>query len=208
MTPGPDAALIVVDVQNDFMPGGALAVPDGDAVLPVVNRLARGFANVLLTQDWHTPDHLSFASQHPGQEVFGSIELPYGRQVLWPDHCVMGTHGAALHADLAIPHAQLVIRKGWNRRVDSYSAFLEADRSIRTGLDGYLASRGIRRLFIAGLATDFCVTWTAMDARRFGLEAAVVEDACRAIDLGGSLAQAWAEMAASGVQRVAAAELG
>ena len=208
MTPGPDAALIVVDVQNDFMPGGALAVPEGDAVLPVVNRLARGFANVVLTQDWHTPDHLSFASQHPGRAAFGSIEMPYGRQVLWPDHCAMGTHGAALHADLAIPHAQLVIRKGWNRAVDSYSAFLEADRSTRTGLDGYLASRGIRRLFIAGLATDYCVAWTALDARRFGLETTVVEDACRAIDLDGSLARAWAEMAASGVQRVASAAIG
>ncbi len=207
MIQGLDAALIVVDMQNDFMPGGALAVPEGDAVLPLVNRLARGFANVVLTQDWHTPDHLSFASQHHGREVFGSMELSYGRQVLWPDHCVMGTPGAALHAELAIPHAQLVIRKGWNRAVDSYSAFLEADRSTRTGLDGYLASRGIRRLFIAGLATDFCVAWTAMDARRFGLEATVVEDASRAIDLGGSLARAWAEMAASGVRRVVAADL-
>lgn len=208
MTPGPDAALIVVDVQNDFMPGGALAVPEGDAVPPIVNRLARGFANVVLTQDWHTPDHLSFASRHPGHAVFGSIEMSYGRQVLWPDHCVMGTHGAALHAGLAIPHAQLVIRKGWNRTVDSYSAFLEADRSTRTGLDGYLASRGIRRLFVAGLATDYCVAWTALDARRFGFEATVVEDACRAIDLDGSLARAWAEMAAAGVQRVVSATLG
>ena len=208
MTPGTDAALIVVDMQNDFMPGGALAVPGGDAVPPVVNRLARSFANVLVTQDWHTPDHLSFASQHPGHALFCSIEMPYGQQVLWPDHCVMGTHGAALHADLAIPHAQLVIRKGWNRAVDSYSDFLEADRNTRTGLDGYLTSRGIRRLFVAGLATDYCVACTALDARRFGFEATVVEDACRAIDLDGSLARAWAEMAASGVQRLASAAIG
>jgi nicotinamidase/pyrazinamidase len=202
MTPGQDAALIVVDVQNGFTPGGPLAVPDGDAVVPVINRLAGRFANVILTQDWHTPDHVSFASQHAGRQPFGKIELPYGPQVLWPDHCVMGTEGAALHPGLSVPNAQLVIRKGYNRDVDSYSAFLEADRQTRTGLDGYLTSRRIRHVYLSGLATDFCVAWTALDARRFGFEATVIEDACRAIDLQGSLARAWAEMEAAGVKRI------
>lgn len=202
MTPGNETALIAVDVQNDFIPGGSLAVADGAAVVPVINRLAPRFANVILTQDWHTADHLSFASQHPGMKPFQTVSMPYGPQVLWPDHCVMGTEGAALHRDLSVPHAQLVIRKGYNRAVDSYSAFLEADRSTRTGLDGYLNSRGIRHVFIAGIATDFCVAWTALDARRLGFEATVIEDACRAIDLGGSLAKAWAEMEAAGVRRV------
>ena len=202
MALGNETALIAVDVQNDFIPGGSLAVADGAAVVPVINRLAPRFANAILTQDWHTPDHLSFASQHPGTKPFDTVAMPYGTQVLWPDHCVMGTEGAALHRDLSLPHAQLVIRKGYNRAVDSYSAFLEADRSTRTGLDGYLSSRGIRHVFIAGLATDFCVAWTALDARRLGFEATVIEDACRAIDLGGSLARAWAEMEAAGVRRL------
>nr|WP_221299393.1 bifunctional nicotinamidase/pyrazinamidase [Roseomonas pecuniae] len=208
MTPGNETALIAVDVQNDFIPGGSLAVADGAAVVPVINRLAPRFANVVLTQDWHTADHLSFASQHPGMKPFETVSMPYGPQVLWPDHCVMGTEGAALHRDLSVPHAQLVIRKGYNRAVDSYSAFLEADRSTRTGLDGYLNSRGIRHVFIAGLATDFCVAWTALDARRLGFEATVIEDACRAIDLGGSLARAWAEMEAAGVRRVQSSAIG
>jgi nicotinamidase/pyrazinamidase len=197
----PDAALIVVDVQQDFTPGGALAVAGGDAVVPVINRLAAGFAEVVLTQDWHPRDHLSFASQHKGSQPFGTIEMPYGTQVLWPDHCVMGSAGAAFHPDLDIPHARLILRKGCNRSVDSYSAFLEADRATRTGLDGYLASRGIRRVWLAGLATDFCVAWTALDARRFGLEVTVIEAACRAIDLDGSLSRAWAAMEAAGVRR-------
>lgn len=208
MAPGNETALIAVDVQNDFIPGGSLAVADGAAVVPVINRLAPRFANVILTQDWHTADHLSFASQHPGKKPFDTVAMPYGPQVLWPDHCVMGTEGAALHRDLSVPHAQLVIRKGYNRAVDSYSAFLEADRSTRTGLDGYLNSRGIRHVFIAGLATDFCVAWTALDARRLGFEATVIEDACRAIDLGGSLARAWAEMEAAGVRRVQSSAIG
>jgi nicotinamidase/pyrazinamidase len=186
----PDAALIVVDVQNDFIPGGALAVPDGDAVVPVINRLAARFAEVVLTQDWH-----------PGDQPFGTIEMPCGTQLRWPDHCVMGSEGAAFHPGLAIPHARLILRKGCNRAVDSHSAFLEADRATRTGLDGYLASRGIRRVWLAGLATDFCVAWTALDARRFGLEVTVVEEACRAIDLDGSLARAWTAMEPAGVQR-------
>ncbi|WP_376100477.1 bifunctional nicotinamidase/pyrazinamidase [Roseomonas sp. CCTCC AB2023176] len=208
MTPGPETALIVVDVQNCFTPGGSLAVPDGDAVVPVINRLSRHFANVVLTQDWHTPDHVSFASQHAGQQPFGTVQLPYGTQVLWPDHCVMGTNGAALHPDLSIPHAQLVIRKGYNRGVDSYSAFLEADRTTKTGLDGYLSSRGIRHVYLTGLATDFCVAWTALDARRLGFEATVIEDACRAIDLNGSLAKAWADMEAAGVRRIRSDAIG
>ncbi|MFC7736096.1 bifunctional nicotinamidase/pyrazinamidase [Roseomonas sp. GCM10028921] len=208
MALGNETALIAVDVQNDFIPGGSLAVADGAAVVPVINRLASRFANAILTQDWHTPDHLSFASQHPGMKPFDTIVMPYGPQVLWPDHCVMGTEGAALHRDLSVPHAQLVIRKGYNRAVDSYSAFLEADRSTRTGLHGYLSSRGIRHVFIAGLATDFCVAWTALDARRLGFEATVIEDACRAIGLGGSLARAWAEMEGAGVRRVQSSAIG
>ncbi len=203
-----DSALIVVDVQNDFTPGGALAVPDGDAVVPVVNRLATRFAEVVLTQDWHPRDHSSFASQHPGRAPFSTVAMSYGTQVLWPDHCVMGSEGAAFHPGLAIPHARLIIRKGCNPAVDSYSAFLEADRATRTGLDGYLASRGIRRVWLVGLATDFCVAWTALDARRFGLEATVIEDACRAIDLDGSLSRAWVEMAAAGVRRVTSDAIG
>jgi nicotinamidase/pyrazinamidase len=203
----PDAALVVVDVQRCFTAGGSLAVPDGDAVVPLINSLARRFTHVILTQDWHTADHASFASQHPGRRPFESVQMPYGPQTLWPDHCVMGTDGAGFHPGLDIPHAQLIVRKGWNRLIDSYSAFLEADRSTRTGLDGYLNTRGLRRLFIAGLATDYCVGWTALDARRFGFEATVIEDACRAIDLQGSLARAWAEMAAAGVRRVQASEV-
>jgi len=193
--------LIVVDMQNDFMPGGALAVPGGDEVLPVVNRLAARFENVVLTQDWHPRDHASFASSHPGRKPFETIELAYGRQVLWPDHCVQGTPGAAFHAALDATRAQLVIRKGFHRDIDSYSGFLEADRSTSTGLAGYLKERGLRELYVCGLATDFCVAWTALDGVGAGFDVTVIEDACRAIDLEGSLSRAWQEMAASGVQR-------
>ena len=200
-------ALLVVDVQNDFMPGGALAVPGGDEIVPLVNRLAAGFANVILTQDWHPAGHISFASSHPGRKPFETKKLRYGLQVLWPVHCVQGTEGAALHRDLSIPHAQLLIRKGCHRRVDSYSAFLEADRKTRTGLDGYLKSRGIQRVFCAGLATDFCVAWTALDARRFGFRAVVIEDACRAIDVEGSLDAAWKEMIKADVRRLSSGNL-
>ena len=203
-----ETALVVVDVQRGFTAGGNLAVPDGDAVVPVINALARRFTHVVLTQDWHTADHLSFASQHPGKRPFETVELPYGTQVLWPDHCVMGTRDAEFHPALDIPHAQLVVRKGWNRAVDSYSGFLEADRITKTGLNGYLDARGLRRLYVVGLATDYCVGWTALDARRFGFEATVIEDACRAIDLNGSLARAWSEMATAGVGRIRASELG
>lgn len=206
--PGPHRVLIVTDVQNDFVEGGALAVPDGAAVVPVINALARRYANVILTQDWHPPDHLSFASQHGRAKPFSTVPMPYGPQILWPDHCVQGAKGAALHPDLDIPHAQLVIRKGFHRAVDSYSAFIEADRTTRTGLDGYLASRGITEVHLCGLATDFCVGWSALDARQFGLETVVIEDACRAIGLGDSLGRAWAAMEAAGVRRLPAAEIG
>lgn len=205
--PGTDAAFLVVDVQRDFCERGALAVPDGDAVVPVVNALARRFQLVVLTQDWHPADHLSFASQHPGRQPFHSIDMPYGPQTLWPDHCVMGSAGAALHPALDVPHAQLVLRKGTHRAVDSYSAFLEADRRTRTGLDGYLAARGVTHVFVCGLATDFCVAWTALDARRYGFATTVVEDACRGIDLDGSVARAWQDMEAASVRRVRAADI-
>ena len=199
--------LIIVDAQYGFMPGGGLAVADGDAVVPVVNRIAPRFANVVLTQDWHPADHISFAANHPGRAPFETITLPYGEQVLWPTHCVQGTRDAALHDDLAVPHAQLVIRKGFHPGVDSYSAFTEADRRTTTGLAAYLQARGITQVVLCGLATDYCVAWSALDARAVGLQAAVIEDACRAIDLNGSLAQAWADMAAAGVQRIQSAQL-
>ena len=205
----PDArsALIVIDVQNDFLPGGSLAVPDGDAVVPAINRIAKGFENVVVTQDWHTPGHISFASSHRGKKPFEVIRLPYGDQVLWPDHCVQGTPGAELARDLNLPQAQLVIRKGYHREVDSYSGFFEADRKTRTGLAAYLRERGIERLFMAGLATDFCVAWSAIDARDAGFEVAVIEDACRAIDTQGSLAKAWAGMEKAGVRRIQSAAI-
>lgn len=194
--------LIVVDVQNDFLPGGPLAVTDGDAVIAPINALAQRFAHVVCTQDWHTPGHVSFASSHPGKAPFETISLPYGEQVLWPDHCVQGSRGAALAEALAVPRAELVIRKGFRPDVDSYSAFTEADRKTTTGLTGYLKARGFTRVFVCGLATDYCVGWTAMDARSAGLEAAVIEEASRAIDVGGSLAAAWAAMDQAGVGRV------
>jgi nicotinamidase/pyrazinamidase len=205
----PDAhsVLIVVDVQNCFMPGGSLAVKQGDEVVPIINKLAQSFQNVVITQDWHNPQHVSFASQHPGKKPFEQIRLPYGQQVLWPDHCVQGTEGAALHKDLSIPNAQLVIRKGFRQNVDSYSAFVEADRKTSTGLAAYLKARGIRTCYVAGLATDFCVAWTALDARKAGFNATVIEDASRAIDLNGSLAKAWAEMKAAGVKRAQSADI-
>jgi len=195
------SALIVVDVQNCFTPGGSLAVKQGDEIVPVINRLAKSFDNVVLTQDWHTPGHVSFASSH-GKKAFEQIDLHYGKQTLWPDHCVQGTDGAALHKDLQVPHAQLVIRKGFNKGVDSYSAFLEADRKTSTGLAAYLKARGINRVFVCGLATDFCVAWTALDARKAGFQTYVIEDACRGIDLNGSVAKAWADMKKAGVRRI------
>ncbi|MDR2172630.1 MAG: bifunctional nicotinamidase/pyrazinamidase [Burkholderiales bacterium] len=200
------SALIVVDVQNGFI-DGALPVPGGVEVVPIINRLACAFPNIIITQDWHPPGHVSFASSHPGRQPFDAIELPYGRQVLWPDHCVQNTHDAALHDALDLPRAQLLIRKGFHSDVDSYSAFQEADRKTPTGLAGYLRERGIQTLFITGLATDFCVAWTAIDARDNGFETCVIEDATRAIDLNDSLAAAWAQMTAHGVQRIQSREI-
>ena len=204
---GSKSVLIVVDVQNCFVPGGSLAVKDGDQIVPLINRIAKGFKNVVLTQDWHTADHVSFASQHGGKKPFESIKLPYGDQILWPDHCVQGTEGAQLVKGLDIPHAQLIIRKGFHKDVDSYSAFTEADGKTSTGLGGYLKQRGIVRIFVVGLATDFCVAWTAMDARKQGFETYVIEDACRGIDTQGSLAKSWTSMKAAGVKRIQSGDL-
>lgn len=199
-------ALIVVDMQNDFMPNGALAVAGANEIVASINQLAKQFHNVILTQDWHTANHLSFAEQHQ-KNAFDVVEMPYGSQVLWPVHCVQGSHGAAFHADLSIPHAALILRKGIHREIDSYSAFMEADRQTHTGLTGYLKEKGIEQLYIVGVATDFCVAWTAIDACQFGFQTYVIEDACRAIDLDGSLAQAWQAMQAQGVQRVQLADV-
>jgi len=205
----PDAAsvLIVVDVQNCFIAGGTLAVPHGEDVVPVINRIAPAFVNVVMTQDWHPPAHVSFASSHPGRKPYETIEIAYGKQTLWPDHCVQGTLDAALARDLKIPRAELILRKGFHRDVDSYSAFREADRATPTGLQGYLQERGVRRVFVAGLATDFCVAWTALDARQAGFDTYVIEDACRGIDLEGSVAAAWQEMTRRGVRRIQSSEI-
>jgi nicotinamidase/pyrazinamidase len=200
--PGDSDVLLVTDIQNDFCPGGALAVPRGDEIVPIVNRLARCFAHVILVQDWHPKGHISFASSHSGKRPFESIELDYGPQTLWPDHCVQGTAGAAFHAGLEVPHAELLIRKGFHKNIDSYSAFYENDRTTPTGLGGYLRERGLRRVFLVGLATDYCIRFSAVDARREGFEAVVIETACRAIDLEGSLRDALAEMKAAGVKLV------
>jgi nicotinamidase/pyrazinamidase len=200
-------ALVVVDVQNDFCAGGSLAVPGADEIVPLVNALAAHFSTVVLTQDWHPAGHASFASSHPGRAPFEEVEMPYGPQVLWPDHCVQGQDGADFHPALELSAAQAVIRKGFHHAVDSYSGFVEADGRTPTGLAGYLRERGVGRVVIAGLATDFCVNWTAQDAVRGGFEAIVVEEACRAIDLEGSLARAWAAMTALGIRRASMAEI-
>jgi nicotinamidase/pyrazinamidase len=200
--------LIVVDVQNDFCPNGALAVPRGDEVVPIVNALAAKFRNVVLTQDWHPAGHLSFASAHPGRAPYDTIAMPYGPQVLWPDHCVQGTPGAAFHNGLQIPHAGLVIRKGIDRAIDSYSALYENDRTTPTGLTGYLRERGIKRLFLAGLAFDFCVRYSAEDAVREGFAGVVIEDACRGIDVQSSMAATRESFAALGVPCIQAGVLG
>jgi len=202
MKPDTGSVLIVVDVQNSFLPGGSLAVTDGDQVIPVINRLSKRFANVILTQDWHAADHISFASNHSGKAPFDVIDLPYGMQVLWPDHCIQGSDGAALAQDLDVPHAQLVIRKGFHQHIDSYSAFMEADRKTSTGLASYLRERGIARVFVVGLATDFCVAWTALDARKAGFETYVIEDACRGINADGSLDRALQNMENAGIKRI------
>lgn len=193
--------LLVVDVQNDFLPGGALAVPEGDAIVPLVNALAGKFPHVAVTQDWHPRGHLSFASSHPGKAPFSEILVAYGAQILWPDHCIQGTHGAQFAPGLDIPQAEFVVRKGYRPTIDSYSAFVEADRHTPTGLSGYLHERGFMRVFLAGLATDFCVAWSAVDARHAGFDVVVIEDACRAIDTSGSLAVAWEQMRDAGVER-------
>ena len=181
--------LLIVDIQNDFCPGGSLAVPRGDEVVPLLNRLASRFQHVVLTQDWHPRGHHSFASTYPGKKPYDTVELAYGAQLLWPDHCVQGTPGAEFRKDLEVPHAELVLRKGHHRQIDSYSAFVENDRKTATGLAGYLRERGFNRVFLAGLAFDFCVRYSAEDANREGFKVTVVEDACRGIDLAGSVAQ-------------------
>ena len=199
--------LVIVDLQNDFCPGGALAVPHGDQIVPLVNRLAARFRNVVLTQDWHPAGHASFASSHPGKQPFETIAAAYGSQVLWPDHCVQATPGAEFHAGLKVPHAALVLRKGFHPEIDSYSAFYENDRKTPTGLTGYLRERGLSRVFFAGLAFDFCVRYSAEDARREGFTVTVVEDACRGIDVEGSVAATRASLAASGIRCLATADL-
>ncbi len=195
-------ALLIVDVQNDFCPdqSGALAVPGGGEIVPVVNRLAERFDHVLQTQDWHPPEHHSFASVHEGKQPYGTARMPYGEQVLWPDHCVQGTEGAAFHPDLDTAPTELIIRKGFRPEIDSYSAFYENDHATPTGLAGYLRERGIDTLYLCGLAADFCVKWSALDARREGFAAHVIEDATRGIGQDGSLARAWREMNEAGVQ--------
>ncbi|TAM02527.1 MAG: bifunctional nicotinamidase/pyrazinamidase [Paraburkholderia sp.] len=202
-----DDVLLLVDLQYDFMPGGALAVAHGDEVVPVANRLAKGFSHVVLTQDWHPAQHVSFAANHAGRQPFETIALPSGEQVLWPTHCVQGTNGAALHRGLDVPHARAIIRKGHHADVDSYSAFLEADRTTPTGLAGYLRDTGVKRVYCCGLATDYCVAWSALDARAAGFEVVLIEDASRAIDLQGSLAAAWTQLAAAGVTRAQSADV-
>lgn len=199
---GETDVLLIIDVQNDFCPGGALAVPDGDQVVPVINDLSARFDHVVLTQDWHTPGHHSFAAAHPAKEPFETVHLSYGEQVLWPDHCIQGTKGAEFHAGLQTGCAQMIIRKGFRKEMDSYSAFYENDHMTPTGLLGYLRQRGAKRVFLAGLATDFCVLYSALDARHARFETFVIDDACRAIDLDGSLNEAHAAMAREGVHRI------
>ncbi len=199
--------LLVTDVQNDFCPGGALAVSDGDAVIEPIHRAAQHFQHIILTQDWHTSDHNSFASAHPGKKPFEQIELSYGPQTLWPDHCVQGTPGADFHPALQLTRAELILRKGFRPAIDSYSAFFENDRTTATGLGGYLRERGLTRVFLVGLAYDYCVGYSALDARRLGLPAVILRDACRAIDLNGSVAAIEREFAAAGVQLMNTADL-
>jgi len=205
--PGDSDLLLVIDVQNDFCPGGALAVAGGDQVVPTINALGHRFAHVALTQDWHPADHLSFAAQHPGRQPFETVALADGEQTLWPVHCVQDSPGAAFHAGLALPRAELVLRKGFRRAIDSYSAFRENDRKTATGLAGYLRERRVERIYLAGLATDYCVAYSALDAAELGFATILIEDACRAIDLGGSLAQAMDRMRAAGVGFARAADL-
>ena len=204
----PTDALLVIDMQLDFLPGGALAVTDGDAIIPGINALAARFDHVILTQDWHPRNHISFASSHPGKHPFtDTIEAPYGTQTLWPDHCIQGTHGANLHPDLSIPHAELILRKGCQRNVDSYSAFTENDQQTPTGLAGYLRERGLTRLFFTGLAYDFCVGFSALAAARLGFESIVIEDLSRAVNLPNTVDATNTAFAAASVQRISSSEL-
>ena len=201
------SVLIVVDVQNGFTPGGNLAVANADEIIPKINQLAQKFEHIVLTQDWHPVQHISFADNHPNKKPFETIELDYGRQVLWPKHCVQGTRDAEFHPHLNIPTAQLIIRKGCHQNIDSYSAFMEADRKTPTGLNGYLREHQINTVFIVGIATDFCVAWTAIDAAELGFDTYVIEDACKGIDLNGSLQQAWQDMLQKGVHRIEASSI-
>ena len=203
-----NTALIVVDVQNGFTPGGNLAVADADQIIPNINALAEYFENIVITQDWHPDNHISFAENHAGKAAFETIELEYGNQVLWPKHCVQGTHDAQLHPQLHLPTAQLIIRKGFHSHIDSYSAFMEADHKTTTGLEGYLKARGIDTVFVVGIATDFCVAWTAIDATDLGFHTYVIEDATKGIDLNGSLEQAWQNMQTKGVKRILMSDVG
>ena len=196
------SVLIVVDVQNGFTPGGNLAVANADGIIPKINQLAQKFEHIVLTQDWHPDQHISFADNHDNKVPFETIELPYGTQVLWPKHCVQGTHDAEFHPDLDVPTAQLIIRKGFHADIDSYSAFMEADRKTPTGLKGYLTEHQIDTVYIVGIATDFCVAWTALDAAQMGFKTYVIEDACKAIDLDGSLQSAWQRMLEQGIERI------
>jgi nicotinamidase/pyrazinamidase len=199
--------LLVIDVQNDFCPGGALAVRDGDAVIPVIHRIAPLFDHIILTQDWHSPHHLSFAHAHEGKHPFDEVDVSYGAQTLWPDHCVQGTRGAEFHPDLKLTQAELILRKGFRPQIDSYSAFFENDRTTATGLGGYLRERAFTRVFLVGLAYDYCVGYSALDARGLGFEAIVIHDACRAIDLNGSVAHIEAKFEEAGVQVIESAQL-
>ncbi|MDZ7694129.1 MAG: bifunctional nicotinamidase/pyrazinamidase [Balneolaceae bacterium] len=200
-------ALLIIDVQNDFCPGGALEVPNGDEVVPVINYLSEEFDTVLQTQDWHPKGHSSFASSHKGKEPFGTIQRPYGEQTLWPDHCVQGTEGADFHPGLEINNTQLIVRKGFRRPIDSYSAFYENDHETSTGLAGYLREREIDTLFVAGLATDFCVKWSVLDGCKEEFAVNVIKDAVRGIDIEGSVEQAWKEMEEAGAKKVISSEL-
>ena len=204
---GASDVLVVIDVQNDFCPGGALAVADGAEVIAPILRCIQCFQHVVLTQDWHTPDHFSFASAHPGRKPFEQIEASYGLQTLWPDHCVQGSKGAEFHPELGLSQAELILRKGFRREIDSYSAFFENDRTTGTGLAGYLKERGLTRVFFAGLAYDYCVGYSALDARRLGFPAIVIRDACRAIDLNGSAAQIESEFASASVRLIETADV-
>ncbi len=200
-------ALLIIDVQNDFCPGGALEVPDGDQIIPTINKLSQEFDVVIQTQDWHPKGHSSFASSHRDKKPFGTIKMPYGQQVLWPDHCIQGTNGAAFHPDLVTNRSQLIIRKGFRKKIDSYSAFYENDNSTTTGLTGYLRERDIDTLYAVGLATDFCVKWSVIDGIKEGFQLYVVEDAVKGIDIEGSVEQAWKEMLDTGAEKVSSKDL-